>query len=117
MTTYTALALVGELAWTNVAANQSLVSNNGYFITANCTITLPTTANFGEPLEIALTTATAVTLAQNAGQSILCPGGSTTVGVTGSIVINTAGTALRLVCCVTNLTWQLLSDQVSVTVN
>lgn len=114
MATYTALSLTsGKLPWQNVAVDSNLVSENGYIVTAACTLTLPLVSAFGDEIDIVLLAGASFTIAQNAvpAQSITVLGGSTTSGAAGSIFCDTLDGSLRLICTVANTTWIAMSEQ------
>lgn len=117
MAVYTAIPLGnGTIPFSDVAANTQMQSNNGYNVAGPAVMTLPVASNVGDIIRVALVSGASFTIAQNAGQSIIVLGGSTTVGTGGSIFANTVGAAVELECVTANLQWILLSDQSSLTI-
>ena len=84
--------------WTDVTgATQALAVNNGYVTDhANVTYTLPASGVLGDTIKIVGKTGI-TTIAQNANQQIVMGSGSSTVGVTGSIVGTNAGDCVELI--------------------
>lgn len=114
MTTYTAFSLLsGKLPWQNVAVNTNMVAENGYIVTATCSLTLPLVSGFGDELDIVLLAGVSFTILQNnvPAQSIRVLGGTTTPGAGGNIFCNTLDGSLRLICTVANTTWIAISEQ------
>jgi hypothetical protein len=92
----------------NMIPNTGYVNNNN---AAVVTYTLPTVAQVGSIIRIAMTGSPgAWVLAQNAGQSIMFGTVQTTVGVSGGLNSNGPGDAIEMICIVANTTWQVLSS-------
>jgi len=104
--------------WSSTNINTQMVSNHGYFVDANVTMTLPLVAGVGEIIEVAGQDVNGFTIAQNAvpAQFIIVPGGTTTMGALGSIEFTQGGSTCRLVCLIANTAWQLLSNEDSLIV-
>lgn len=103
--TWQAVASTG-FVWTGISANQSLVANNGYYVTSGALVLpLPATAAAGTVIELLLAGGTSWQITQGAGQSIHIGNSSTTVGVGGSIASTAAGDSVRILCTVANTTW------------
>ena len=95
-------------AFTDVTGtSQTMVANNGYIANnaALVTFTLPATAAIGTVMEIVGAGAGGWLLAQNAGQSILVVGSTTTIGVGGSLASTNIGDGIRLICTATDTKW------------
>lgn len=95
----TIAATGGSFAWVDVTtATQTLAIQTGYVTDhTNVTYTLPATAALGDQIRI-VGKLGITTIAQNAGQQILMSSGSSTVGVTGSLVGTNVGDCIWLVC-------------------
>lgn len=100
----------GGMQWTSVSGNTTLVANQGLFVTGTGTQTLPATFAVGDTFIIINLPGTSFNISQNSGQSIICPGGTTTTGVTGglastgdmnmvTLVGSTANTTLVMTNC------------------
>lgn len=85
--------------WTQVDTSFTIAANNGYVVTAALVATLPASAVLGATFEVLNTSSTGtVTIAQNAGQSIIFGDQVTTIGVLGSLSSTTTGDSIRVVC-------------------
>lgn len=89
--------------WTDASGSFTATANQGYFLTAASTPTLPVTPGQGNIIEFVCDTASAVTITANSGQSIR-------IGAALSIVAGTAastarGDSIRLVYRSTGATW------------
>jgi hypothetical protein len=115
----TAVSLPGLVTWFRISANQTLVINQGYFCVAPggaLVLPLPTLADIGNIIEIALQGATSWQVTQGAGQQIFIGASSTTLGAGGSLASTAQGNSIRMVCSQTNTTWQVVSSMGSITV-
>lgn len=95
-------------AYTNVTGtSQTMVANNGYIANSASliTFTLPTTAAIGTVIEIVGAGTGFWTIAQNAGQSILVVGSTTTTGVSGGLTSTEAGGSIWLLCTAADTKW------------
>ena len=107
--------------WIDVtSSSEQLVVGNGY-ITDNAggvTYTLPATALEGNIIRITGKSGL-WTIAQNAGQQIHVGSGTTTLGVTGSIVATNTFDAIELLCITggSSTVWTTLSDVGNLTLN
>ena len=103
----------GGFPWTEVTGTtQSLAVDNGY-IANNAglvTLTLPTTASLGEPIQIVGKGAGLYTIAQNAGQTIHFVASSTTTGVGGSLTAIEQFATLEIVCTTANTDWTVVDS-------
>lgn len=109
----------GGISWVNVTgATQTLTPGDGYVANHGTLLTfsLPATANFGDYYAIAGHGAGGWTIAQNAGQSIVCGTLTSTVGVTGSVASTNIQDSIQLLCIVANTTWKALEWQGNITV-
>jgi len=94
------------LGWQSISANQTLVINNGYFVTSGAlTLTLPAVSSIGDNIRVELTAGTSWSIAQTAGQSIRAGTNVTTVGVAGSLTSTASGDCISLRCNVANTGW------------
>lgn len=101
-------------SWTDITVTSvNGIVNNGYIAdnASLVTLTLPTTAAQGTIIELAGNGAGGWKIAQNAGQQINFGAFSTTVGVTGSLSSTQRYNSVRLLCVVSNLTFNVLSSQ------
>jgi hypothetical protein len=86
--------------------NQGVLGNRG----SAQTFTLPDTAAQGSIIRITQIGAGAITIAQNAGESIRFGTSTTTVGVGGSLTATNTGDSIELICVTANTGWQVLSS-------
>jgi hypothetical protein len=101
----TSTAQQAQVDFAYVANNSSLV-----------TITLPSTANFGDVLQICGKGAGGWKLAQNAGQSIHFGTQSTTQGTGGSLASQSSFDCIELVCITPNTDFLARNSQGNITV-
>ncbi len=98
----------GAFAWTVVSGtSQAMLVNNGY-IPNNVglvTLTMPSTANVGDEIDIIGHGSGGWTVAQPAGVKINLGPSGTTTGVGGSISSTNANDAVTLICTVANTNW------------
>ena len=90
-----------------LTTNTAYVANNA----ARVTLTLPTTAAVGAKISVFSLGAGGWQIAQNAGQSIIWGGLSTTAGVTDGLKTVAGGGAVTLVCVAANTTWEVESHE------
>lgn len=83
---------------TLVAGQPNLIEFTGL-----CTATLPVTCAVGQIIQVVGTGASTFKIAQGATQKIFAPGGQfTTVGTGGYVELNTAASAITLICTEAN---------------
>ena len=91
-----------QFTWTGITANQTLVAQNGYYVTSGTLseLFLPNSnCPAGSIIEVALTTGgTSFTITQGSGQTIVFGNISTTVGAGGSLASSSTGDTVRLLC-------------------
>lgn len=99
---------VATITFNGVSTNQTMVANNGYYITSGGALTfaLPATAAAGTVLEIVGNGSTSWQIIQAAGQSVWVGNVQSTVGVTGNVISTNAHDSIELVCIAANTTWQ-----------
>jgi|SRR5271170_800109 len=96
------------VAWTDEAISFAAVANNGYFVTAAATATLPASPSQGNTVEIVADTATGVVITANTGQKIRL---STTLSAAAGSATNSAiGDSLTLVYRAADTTWYAISS-------
>ena len=88
------------LTWNDCAISFAAASNNGYFVSATATGTLPAAPAQGDEVEFVATSAFILTVLANAGQSIRIGNDLGTQTVNASI-----GDSLSLTYRATDLTW------------
>ena len=102
----------GMVAYVGVTgATQTMTTSTDYW-TKNIgltTFTLPTTCAAGTTMEVVGYGAGGWTVAQNALQSIVYEGVSSTIGTGGSISSTAASDVVRFLCVVANITWEAVS--------
>ena len=89
--------------WTDEGGNFAAASNNGYFVTAIATGTLPPTPAQGDVVKIVATSTNAVTVKGNTGQKIRL--GNVITASAGTAVSTKAGDALNLVYRSSDAVW------------
>lgn len=104
----------GGITWSNIAVNQTLAVNNGYFCSggAGLSLALPAVSAVGDAIEVILIGSTSFTITQSAGQSIRLGATSTTPGVGGSLASTQQGDAIRMICQTANLVWAIGSGAI-----
>jgi hypothetical protein len=108
MAVYTAINFgSANLVFTDVSSNIVMMSNNGYSVLVNSTLTMPVASARDDIIRITNFDATGFTIQCNAGEQIFGQDVNTTPG--GTIVATNAGTSLLLVCLVARTEWQILS--------
>ena len=116
-----ACSAAGLLPIGTVAANASLVNNNGYINIKNTgllTMTLPVTAAVGTVIILQGSAAgtTGWKIAQNAGQNIQFGNQPTAVGVLGYLSSTDVNDSISLVCTVADTTWNVYMGVGNITV-
>lgn len=95
----------GGLTWIDVTGTtQAMAINTGY-VSDNAglvTLTLPSTAAFGDLIAVLGRAAGGWTIAQNAGQQIICGPNATTIGVGGSVSSTNRRDCIFLLCTAAN---------------
>lgn len=94
------------------AVNHGYVSDNGSLVT----ITLPTTAAFGDVIGVVGRGAGGWTIAQNVGQQIICGTLSSTMGVGGSVASTNARDSIFLLCTSANTEFTRLAFSGNLTI-
>lgn len=89
-------------ASTTMQPGMSYIANNA---ASSVAFNLPTIANVGTTLQIAMGTSSSWNIVQNAGQSIRIGNVTSTVGSGGSWSSFSAGDSISIVCTVANTTW------------
>ena len=105
----------GAVIWSVQATGTSLLANEGFISTAATAQNFPLPAAscpVGSILEITGNGAGLVTVTQNAGQSIRFGNSVSTVGVTGSVGSSEQGDAIKLVCTVSDTTFQAVTGSI-----
>lgn len=116
--TSTALMGTQNVAWTTITTDTNIVANYGYICDSASliTLTLPATASVGDVFEVAWKGVGGWKIAQNAGQSIRFGASTSTTG-TGGYITGTANNAsCRVVCISTNLIWEVVSNEGTISV-
>lgn len=102
-----------DSSWSSISASTGMAVNKGYFCVSPggaLVLTLPAVSVQGDVIQIALDGATSWTIAQLAGQSIVCGNVTTTAGVTGSLISTQPGDSVRMICRVANTRWVVVSS-------
>jgi hypothetical protein len=110
-------ATPGAITWSSITSNQSAISGEGYFVTANAVqVALPASAAVGATFKLVLAGGTSWEITQGAGQQIFFGNQSTTSGAGGSLTSTAQGDTLELVCRVADDEWQVVSAIGNITV-
>jgi len=114
--TNTALTVIPDVSfsWSIESSGTTLVANQGFISTSASpeSFPLPTACNVGEIFELTQKGVGAITITQAAGQLIVFGNQQTTTGATGSIVSTNPGDAIKLVCTVANLEFQVVTGSI-----
>lgn len=110
--TITITSTGGGIAWTEIgvvgpttmAVNNGYVTNNG----SPVQLLLPLISAFGSILRIVGKGAGGWLITQNAGQSIVLEGSSTTVGATGTLGSSASKDTVELLCTTANTVWSVI---------
>jgi hypothetical protein len=89
--------------WSDQSGAYAAAVNNGYFITAVSTPTLPSTAVEGDMISFVVDTASICTITANAGQKIRI--GTALSAAAGTAANNSQGDSIRLVYRAADTTW------------
>lgn len=107
----------GGNTWSSITANQTLVVNNGYFVTSGTlSLALPAAAVVGDTIYVVLRGGTSYSITQASGQQIFFGNTNTTSGAGGSLASSAAGDSIRMVCSATNTTWVVIDSVGNLTV-
>jgi hypothetical protein len=111
-------ASYASIQWTGIAAAQTAVAGNGYYVTTGTqAVTLPATAAAGSYIAIAAAKgSTGWSIIQATGQSIQFGSTSTTTGSGGSLASNAVGDIVVLLCTTANNTWMVVSSVGNITI-
>lgn len=93
----------GAFPWTDVSGVVNAAVNNGYFVTATCTSTLPGSPSQGDRIAYNLDTTNILTIQANTGQRIRI--GLTLSAAAGTCVSIARGDAVTLVYRTSGATW------------
>lgn len=109
--TLTVTATAAGFAWSDQAVSFNAAKENGYFITAALTATLPAAPAEGDTIEFIVTTNTAMgfVIQANAGQKITINTMSSSVA--GTATNSTSGDAIELIYRTVGTTWWCLSKE------
>ncbi len=103
-----------SLVWSVVAANTGMVINNGYIINGAGSIDmlLPAVSAVGDIIKIATLGVNGCVITQNAGQSVNIVDETSTIGVGGTVTLQTTNGVLSgsitLVCLVADTVWKCI---------
>ncbi len=92
-----------NIPWTDEGGNFNAASNNGYFVTALATATLPPTPAQGDVIRIVIDTASVVTVTANTGQKIRL--GNAISGLAGTAASTKQGDSIDLVYRASSAVW------------
>lgn len=106
------------IPWETVTVDTTMDVNTGYYLdgTVNRNFLLPTTSTVGDVLAIINVDTALFTVTQGAGQQIVLPAVSSTVGAGGSVASNAKLDAIYLYCSVANSEWVAFPPQGIMTV-
>lgn len=96
-------AVGSGMTWSDTSGTVTASTNNGYFITAASTSTLPAAPNEGDKVAYVLDAAALLTITGNTGQKIRL--GSTISAAAGTCASSTQGNAIELVYRTSDTTW------------
>ena len=102
-----------SFTWSVITANQTAAINNGYICNKAGTLALalPSSAAIGSIIEVTgINTALGWQITQASGQQIFFGTTQTTSGASGTLTSSATRDAIRIVCVVTDTTWQVLSS-------
>lgn len=100
----------GGFSWNHVTGTSlAMTSNNGYVVDNGSlvTLTLPTTSNLGDEIDIVGRGAGGWTIAQGTGQQIIFGKSSTTSGAGGSLSSTNRRDSLMMICTAANTEWTI----------
>ena len=115
---WSALGGLSDLQWLEVAINTNMTNQSGYIANGAgaITLTLPTTSNLGNEIEIVGKGAGGFVIGQNAGQTIYYGGATSTAGVGGSAASTIQYQAILLRCITVDTEWEIISSNAPVTI-
>jgi hypothetical protein len=93
----------GGVSWSDTSGTFNAASNNGYFLTAASTPTLPVSPSEGDICEFIVVAAATMTITGNTGQLIRL--GNTASAAAGTCASGVIGNTIRLVYRSTATTW------------
>jgi hypothetical protein len=106
--------------WNDVTSpTQAMLPNNGYLSddpASLVTLSLPVTANFGDIIIVIGRSSMGWSINQNAGQSIIVSGTTSTVGVGGSVSSTLPNNTINLICTVANTEFTAISVMGNLTI-
>ena len=102
----------GGLTWKNIGISQSLENNFGYICGSGnaLSLSLPSSADVGDVIEVCLNGSTSWTVTQGAGQRIHIGNTQTTSGIGGSLASTAQGDCIKLVCDTSGTHWIVTSN-------
>ncbi len=102
-----------SFSWNIVTTDTPMIKNNGYITNSASPITLnlPTSASVGDIIEVCGENTGGWIISQASGQQIVIGNQVSTLGVLGSLSSTMSTDCVRLVCTVTNNTFEVLSQQ------
>lgn len=105
----TIIAATGAVnAWTDEATSFAAVKNNGYFVTANATATMPASPSQGDTIAFEVDSASGIlTIQANTGQTIQI--GKAVSASAGVAVSNFNGDSVTLVYRASDTSWRAIS--------
>jgi len=99
-------------AWNPTAGSITMVVNNGYFMTAAGTMTLPTTYNQSDVIRICSHVGNGFTILQTQSyHQVFDLGLSSTSGATGTVVTVQNGASIELIAESSNGPWRVVSNK------
>ena len=104
--------------WSEITASQAAAVNNAYVANnaSQVVLTLPSTALFGDKVQVCGKGAGGWKIAQNDGQTIHFDSANTTTGVSGSLASQNTFDCVELVCITLNSDWLVVSCIGNITV-
>ena len=107
--TITVTTVVGAATWTDKAISFAAAVNNGYFVSAAATATLPAAPTQGQFIIIETATASSVVIQANTGQVLRMGSGASSSG--GTATSSAAGNSVYLVYRSANTSWYSISTE------
>ena len=106
----TIAAVAGGITWNSEATNFNALAQNGYFVTATCTGTLPSAPNTGDTIIFYVTnTADVLTIQNNTGQTVRL--GTAASSTAGTCTSNNQGDSITLTYFSTGSVWMARAVQ------
>jgi hypothetical protein len=97
------------ISWTDISAPLTASANNGYFVTASITVTLPTSPSQGDLIYISTQTGSVVIVQAAAGQRIRLA--NSTTAIAGTAESTDIGCTLQLVYRSANTQWVSIGSE------